>query len=123
MAVVTLAFAGLLSTARAADDPTGTWKSETMAGGKTREGTLKLKVEGDKLTGTYVGGQNNTETPIENGSFKDGKVSFSVTREFNNNKFTTKYSGTLSGDTITGKSETTIQGEARSGDWTAKRQK
>jgi hypothetical protein len=71
----------------------------------------------------YVGGQNNTETPIENGSFKDGKVSFSVTREFNGNKFTSKYTGTVTGDTMKGKSETEFNGETRMSDWEAKRQK
>jgi len=123
VAVVVLAFVGLVSPLRAADDPTGTWKLEANFGGKTRVSTLKLKLDGDKLTGVYVGGQNNTETPIENGSFKDGKVSFSVTREFNNNKFTTKYNGALTGDSIKGKAETEIGGETRMSDWTAERQK
>jgi hypothetical protein len=122
-AAVVLAFVGTVGGARAADDPTGTWKMETSFGGKTRESTLKLKLDGDKLTGVYVGGQNNTETPIENGSYKDGKLSFSVTREFNNNKFTSKYSGTLTGDVIKGKSEAEIQGQTRMSDFEAKRQK
>lgn len=122
-ATAVLAFVGLASVAQAAEDPTGTWKMETSFGGKTRESTLKLKLDGDKLTGVYVGGQNNTETPIENGSYKDGKLSFSVTREFNNNKFTSKYTGTLTGDVIKGKSEAEIQGQTRMSDFEAKRQK
>lgn len=122
-ATVVLVFVGTVGVARAADDPTGTWKMETSFGGKTRESTLKLKLDGDKLTGVYAGGQNNTETPIENGSYKDGKLSFSVTREFNNNKFTSKYTGTLTGDVIKGKSEAEIQGQTRMSDFEAKRQK
>jgi len=122
-ATIALALIGLVRPAVGADDPTGTWKMETTFGGKTRESTLKLKLEGDKVTGVYVGGQNNTETPIENGTFKDGKLSFSVTREFNNNKFTAKYSGTLTGDVIKGKSETEFNGQTRSSDFEAKRQK
>ena len=122
-ATVALAIVSLASITKAADDPAGTWKVETNFGGKTRESTLKLKLDGDKLTGVYVGGQNNTETPIENGSFKDGKVTFSVTREFNNNKFTSKYTGTVTGDTMKGKTETAINGETRMADWEAKRQK
>jgi hypothetical protein len=121
-AVVVVAFVGLVSTARAADDPTGTWKWETNFGGKTRENTLKLKLEGDKLTGTMLG-RDNQETPIDNASFKDGKISFTITREFNNNKITSKYNGTLSGDMITGKSETSFNGQDRTSDWNAKRQK
>jgi hypothetical protein len=122
MMAVAVAFIGLVGVAAAADDPTGTWKWETNFGGKARENTLKLKAEGDKLTGSMLG-RNDQETPIENGSFKDGKVSFSITREFNNNKFTMKYSGTLSGDTITGKSEFERDGQSQSRDWVAKRQK
>jgi len=121
-AFVLLAFVGLVTPARAAEDPTGTWKWTVTFNDQTREATLKLKLEGDKLTGTYVG-RNNTETPIENASFKDNTVSFTVTREFNGQKFTTKYHGTLSGDTIKGKIEMERDGQAQSRDWEAKRQK
>jgi hypothetical protein len=107
-----------------ADDATGTWKMETNFNGKTRESTLKLKQEGEKVTGVYVGGQNNTtESPIENGTYKDGKLSFSVTREFNNNKFTIKYNATITGDTMKGKTESEFGGKARTSDFEAKRQK
>ena len=50
-------------------------------------------------------GRNNTDTAIEDGKFKDGTLTFTVTREFNGNKFTPKYSGKLDGDTIKGSSE------------------
>src|SRR5262245_54617413 len=102
-ATVALAFVGLVNITKAAEDPAGTWKVELNFGGKRRESTMKLKLDGEKLTGVYVGGQNNTEAPIENGSYKDGKVSFTVTREFNGNKFTSKYTGTVTGDTMKGK--------------------
>jgi hypothetical protein len=46
-----------------------------------------------------------------------------VVREFNGNKFTIKYSGTVSGDTIKGKSEFERDGETQSREWEAKRQK
>jgi hypothetical protein len=117
-----VALVGLVGVVRAAEDPTGTWKWSVTFGDKTIDATLKLKLEGDKLTGAYVG-RNNTETPIENASFKDNKVSFTVTREFNNQKITTKYNGTLSGDTIKGKSEFERDGQTMSRDWEAKRQK
>jgi hypothetical protein len=115
---IVLALVGVVLAA----DPSGTWKWETNFGGKTRENTLKLKLDGDKLTGTMLG-RDNQEIPIENASIKDDTISFSYTREFNNNKFTTKYNGKLSGDTITGKSETNFNGETRTADWNAKRQK
>lgn len=116
--LIVLLFVGV---AVAAENPTGTWKWSTNFGGKTRENTLKLKLEGDKLTGSVLG-RNNEETPIENATFKDDKVSFDVTREFNNNKFTIKYSGTVKGDTITGKTEFNREGQTQSRDWEAKRQ-
>lgn len=121
-AALLLAFVGLVSTARGAEDPTGTWKWSTTFGDNTIESTLKVKLEGDKLTGTYIG-RNNTESPISDGTFKDNMVKFNVVREFNGNKFTIKYSGTLSGDTIKGKSEFERDGQAQSRDWEAKRQK
>ncbi len=105
-----------------AEDATGTWKWTVTFNNNTREGTAKLKQEGEKLTGTYIGGQNNTETPIEEGTVKDNVVSFKVVREFNGNKFTIKYSGTLSGDTIKGKTEFGTD-QVQSRDWEAKRQK
>jgi len=119
LATFAIAFVGLISTAFAAD-ATGTWKWTTTVNGQSRDSTLKLKQEGDKLTGAYVGGQSNTETPIEDGSIKGDTISFKVTRERNGQKATTKYTGTLKDDTITGKAERDGQ-EAR--DWVAKRQK
>jgi hypothetical protein len=117
-----LVIVALVGVAAAAENPTGTWKWETNFNGKTRENTLKLKLEGDKLTGSMLG-RDNQETPIENASFKDDKVVFAVTREFNGNKFTIKYNGTVKGDTITGKSEFERDGQSQSRDWEAKRQK
>jgi hypothetical protein len=90
----------LVNVAQAAEDPTGTWK----------------------WSGAMVG-RNNTETAIEEGTFKENVVSFKVTRERNGQKFTTKYSGTVSGDEIKGKSESERDGQVQSRDWVAKRQK
>ena len=57
---------GLVSVAVAADkpDPTGTWKWSITANDQTRELTLKLKLDGEKLTGSMLG-RNNQETAIE----------------------------------------------------------
>jgi len=121
-AAIVLAFVGLVSTARAAD-PTGTWKWTVTFNNQTRDATVKLKLEGDKLTGVYVGGQSNTESPIEDASLKGDTINFKVTRERNGQKFTTKYSGTLKDDTITGKSERERDGQVQATDWVAKRQK
>jgi len=123
LAVTVVALVGT-STVLAADkpDPTGTWKWSVTFNNNTREVTLKLKLDGDKLTGAMVG-RNNNETAIEDASFKDGEVAFSVTRERNGEKFTTKYTGKLDGDTLKGKTEFERNGEKQSRDWEAKRSK
>jgi hypothetical protein len=122
LAVGVVASVGLVGLVRADDkaDPTGTWKWSVERNGQKRESTLKLKLDGDQLTGAMLG-RNNSETKIDDGSFKDGTVSFSVTRERNGQKFTTKYSGKVSGDTIKGKIEFERDGKAESRDWEAKR--
>ena len=121
--VVALAFT---STVRADDTVAGTWKSTFKAtDGTERTTTFVFKLDGDKLTGT-VSGRNNTETAIdEGGTFKDGTLTFSVTREANNAKMTTKYTGKLDGDSIKGTSERPGRngGEPTKRDWTATRQK
>jgi hypothetical protein len=102
-------------------DPTGTWKWTSMFNNQTRESTLKLKLEDGKLTGSMPG-RDNAETAIEDGKFEDGKVSFSITRERNGQKFTSKYSGTVSGDTIKGTIEMPgREGKSRTRDWEAKK--
>jgi hypothetical protein len=103
------------------NDPTGTWKwSFTGQNGQTRESTLKLKLDGDKLTGSITG--RGGETAIEEAKIKDDTITFQVTREFNGNKFTQKYNGKISGDSIKGKIESERDGQAQSRDWEAKRE-
>src|SRR2546423_15191481 len=45
----------LVSSSLRADDATGTWKWTSTFNNNTVESTLKLKQDGDKLTGVYVG--------------------------------------------------------------------
>jgi hypothetical protein len=122
-AALTVAVLAISGVARAADEkpnPAGKWKwSVTTKDGETRETVLTLKLDGDKLSGT-VTGRNNQETAIEEATFKDGEVSFQVTRERNGQKRTTKYKGKVSGDTITG---TVERREGQSRDWKAERVK
>lgn len=116
--------AGFPGVTRADDkpDPTGTWKWSVTINNQTRDMTLKLKLDSDKLSGT-MSGRDNQETAIDDGKFKDGEVSFSVTRERNGQKRTTKYKGKLDGDTIKGKAEFERDGQTNSRDWEAKREK
>ena len=87
--------------------------------------TLKLKVEGDKVTGKVTSpgrqGGDPVETEIKDGKIKGDEVSFTVTREFNGNTMTQKYNGKVTADAITGKIESERNGQPQSRDWEAKR--
>jgi hypothetical protein len=133
IAVAALLAVGGLSTVSAQDkaaSATGnwTWSVAGRDGGAERKMTLTLKQDGEKLTGKLSSpgrdGGAARETEISDGSVKGSDVAFSVTREFNGNKMTTKYTGKLAGDTITGKAESKDRdGNDRSRDWAAKREK
>jgi hypothetical protein len=85
-----------------------------------------LTQAGEKLTGKVSSpGRDGTarETEIADGSVKGADVTFTVTREFNGTKFTSKYSGKLSADAITGKVESKDRdGNDQSRDWKAKKE-
>jgi len=121
-----VAVVGVVGAVRAEDkpNPTGTWKYSVERNGQKTDRTIKLKLDGDKLTGS-IPGRDNMETAIEDAKFdaKTGEVSFSVTRERNGNKFTTKYSGKITGDTFKGKTEVERNGQTQSTDFEAKRDK
>lgn len=124
-----LAAVCLMSASAFADhDPSGTWtwtQPGRGGGGTPRESTLTLAAKDSQLKGKVStpgrdGATNSAD--ITNGSIKDDMITFSVEREFNGNKFVTKYSGKLAGDTITGEAE----GPGRDGatqkrEWVAKR--
>jgi hypothetical protein len=59
-----------------------------------------LVYSGGELTGTYHGRYG--EATLSNASFKDGVVTFDVTRDHEGKSYTLTYKGTLSGDTLTG---------------------
>jgi len=148
--ITACALVALGTSAQAADkkaDPTGTWTWTQQGGGRggqgggtanatPRKSTLKLKAEGEKLTGTLTspgfarrGEEGGTppapvETAISEGKVKGDEISFNVTREFGGNSRTTKYTGKIDGDTIKGKIEAPGRGggDPVSRDWEAKRE-
>jgi hypothetical protein len=82
-----------------AADVTGTWKGEANPNGKGGPPTFMLKQSGSALTGTMSG--RGGETEISNGKVEGDHVYFEVTRDMGDKgKFTSKYSGTVSGGTI-----------------------
>jgi len=111
-----LAVALLASMNLFAENATGTWKgSYPGRDGQTRESTIILKAEGEKLTGTVAGGRGESE--IKDGTIKGGDISFSVVRNFGGNDVTVKYKGKLVGDAIQFK----VEAGERSYEMTAKR--
>ena len=110
--------------------PAGVWKWTVQGrqGGRGFEQTVKLEYKNATLSGIMPGrgtGQYSVpDTPISDASFKEGQINFSVTREFNGQKFTTKYSGKLEGNTIKGTFEREgLSGKAPSkSEWIATRE-
>jgi hypothetical protein len=138
---LTLAVTGLALRVGAADEkpannPSGTWK--VMFPNQTNAPTLKLKLQGDKLTGTMSrqAGYKIEELALENGKLKGDEISF-ATRHFatvyvknvlqptDTNQVTlSTYRGKISGDAIKGKVERDTRGtfaNVRTLDWEAKR--
>ena len=105
-----------------AADVTGTWTWSVERNGNTIETTLKLKQDGEKVTGT-ISGRNNTETEISDGKLAGDMLTFKVTREFNGNTFVQEYHGKVSGDSIKGERKSERNGEVQTREWEAKRAK
>ena len=99
-----------------AENVSGTWKgSYPGRDGQTRESTIVLKAEGEKLTGTVAGGRGESE--IKDGTIKGDDINFSVVRNFGGNDVTVKYKGKVVGDAIQFK----VEAGERSYEMTAKR--
>lgn len=118
---IALAIVLVAGSARAEENPNGTWKWDVTFNNQTFNLALKLKHEGEKLTGTLTGPAGDTE--IQDGKYKDGELSFTVVRERNGQKMTFKYTGKVSGDSIKGKTSIDRDGQTSDRDWEAKREK
>ncbi len=110
IAVLALALVPVTQAQEKKSDVTGTWKWWQEGPGGQVEFTLKLKQDGEKLTGTITG-FGGQESPIEEGKVQDGTITFKVTRDFGGRPFVTTYTGKLSGETLKGKSETVFTQE------------
>ena len=86
-----------LAIAAFAADVTGKWTFETQGRNGPQTQTLNLKQDGGSLTGSLAGGRGG-EVQISDGKVDGDNVSFNVVREFQGNKITIKYNGTISGD-------------------------
>jgi hypothetical protein len=104
--------------ARRSNDVEGTWKWTTTFGEFRSESTVKLKQDGEKVSGK-VSSRRGTDLEVKKGKFKSGKVSFEVERDREGEKSITKYSGMLSGDKIIGTIESEFAGNPRTNQWEA----
>ena len=81
-----------------AADVTGKWTYEMQGRNGAMTATLNLKADGSNLTGTVSG--RGGDTPITDGKVDGDNLSFNVVREFNGNKFSMKYTGTVTPEGI-----------------------
>ena len=119
---------GVCGLAGAADDkavdPVGTWKCAYEIGGQQRTSTLKIKKDGDNLTGT-MSWPDQGETPLKDLKLKDGTLTFTADRKLPgmDDAITVEYKLKIDGDQLKGKGSAEFNGEKREWDIEAKRQK
>lgn len=100
----------------------GTWNTALiLSDGNRIEGSLKLKQEGDKLTGAAI--RNENETPIQEGKVVADEITFKVIRDREGRKVTTRYKGKITGDTVKGQVESDWTGDWQTLDWEGARAK
>ena len=112
-------------TLRAADSAEpkieGTWKwTFNMPDGTRAEPKARLKREGGALNGTSIP-RPGMSVPITDLKVDGDKISWTVVRDTNGRKVTTRYSGRIKNDTLKGTIESDWSGQSQTYDWTAKR--
>jgi hypothetical protein len=119
VAALVVACTGHMGSAGAGDDdPTGTWQWTTLRG----VGTLKLKLEGNKVTGVMV--RKAGDLKVEDGICRSGVISFRVPGGTPGGQpMVHMYQGKLVGDTIKGSATIVLPDQVVAGEWEAKRVK
>ena len=102
-------------------DVTGDWEMTTESPRGERTQTIHFEQDGEKLTvtmqGGMRGGQGGEEIKAE-GTIQDNKVEWTFTRSTPRGDFSTKYTGTVEGDTMSGEVD---RGQRGTAPWSAKR--
>jgi hypothetical protein len=99
--------------AKATVNVTGPWKySFTNQNGETVEFKVRLKQDGEKLTGTVA--INDSDRPISEGKVEGSDVTFKIVHERNGGTQSSSYKGKVAGDTMKGKVTFNRDGEERS---------
>jgi hypothetical protein len=79
-----------------AADIDGKWTGQVEGRNGPQTQTLMLKADGNALTGSVQGGRGGA-VDISNGTIDGNNVSFTVVREFQDNKITQQFKGSISG--------------------------
>lgn len=117
-----LAFAAALNTANAADAPnvTGTWKWTTQTrNGGTREVSMNLIQEGNKVTGSVTGRRGDME--ITEGNIQNSQLDLNILRETQRGNLTIHYTGKVTDDQIDGNVQMQFGDRSFEREWQAKR--
>jgi hypothetical protein len=105
-------------------DLTGDWEMTTESPRGKRTQTIHIEQDGEKLTVTMQGGvgrrggQGGGGEITAEGTIRGNKVEWSFTRNTPRGEFTTKYTGSVDGDTMIGEVDRGPRGTAP---WSAKR--
>jgi hypothetical protein len=94
-----IALAALTLWASFAADIDGKWTGQTQGRNGPQTQTITLKASDNALTGTVEGGRGGP-VEISDGKIDGSNVSFNVIREFQGNKITQEFKGTLSGNEL-----------------------
>ena len=121
-AALVLGLCGLAGARGEKADPVGTWKCEYEIGSQKRTSTLTIKKDGDKLAGT-MSWPDQKETDLKDLKLKDGTLTFSAVRKFQDNEIPIDYKLTIDGDKFKGKGSSDFGGKKQEFDIEGKREK
>ena len=105
-------------------DLTGDWEMTTESPRGERTQTIHIEQDGETLTVTMAGGvgrrggQGGGGEITAEGTIQGNKVEWSFTRNTPRGEFTTKYTGTVEGNTMSGQVD---RGQRGTAPWSAKR--
>lgn len=98
--VAMTAIAGVVAAAGFKGDVAGKWSLSVAAPGEAVEVLLDLKQDGESVTGTMTSGVGGG--PVTKGTFKDKKLSATITADIQGSRTELGVEGTVDGDTING---------------------
>ena len=98
--MLTFAIASVVAAASFADGVSGKWSLSVAAPGEAVDVLLDLKQDGENVTGTMSSGVGGGT--ITKGSFKDKKLTATITADIQGSPTELGVEGTVDGDKITG---------------------